>query len=219
MRRAILVGACALLWLPGIVNARDIMSEMVPSQTSAPDNEGRGNMITITKRELYSGSMWQLNFVNHAFGIVINNLIVNRGCKSQESQSFPLNLKFGDSGLLAHYLCEPIQVEIDTNLGNQIYVWDALTQDGVSARRSFGPAGWMVEVTGRVSKVVVKDVAINQGSCRATPIRAYEKAYDDGVLLFGQRVRVMASCAPTKIAVTTDEGVATFYYLDNPPSP
>ncbi|NTI03472.1 hypothetical protein G6K88_15725 [Agrobacterium rhizogenes] len=180
---------------------------------SAPQSFSE-DLVALTKSPADNDTtFWQLDLTGKADDLVINHVTVNRGCQSQESVPMPISVPFGKSGTFAHYPCDPIEVTIGTNLGDQTFSWDAFTQGGMSIQKFNHLDGtWYFAITNRTDNLKINSVLVNRGNCPGvTKLQTLETPKKDGSLLFGQRyLATTFQCHPLEVTVVTDDGPQTF---------
>ncbi|MGY5811904.1 hypothetical protein ACXHXG_29900 [Rhizobium sp. LEGMi198b] len=182
--------------------------------TIAPAASDEPDLVTIDKRPMdRQNLLWELDLTIRTDGLVINSVDVNRGyCPSQEKIPMPVSVSFGQTGAFAHYMCDPIEVQVNTNKGAQTFTWDAYTQGGMSVAKN-QDGSWFVTITNRLNSLKIKDVVFNRGNCPgASPIGTFEKRDPNGSLSFGQRAIYMMGCNPIQVDVTTNLGTETFTF-------
>lgn len=174
------------------------------------------DMVSIDKKvEGNPAYVWELDMTVRSEDLVINSIVVNRGeCQPQEQLQFPVTVNFGQTGSIAHYLCDPIEVRVDTNKGIQSLTWDDVTQAGVSVTKTIaGQAVTFVTVTSRLNSLKIDDVSINRGQCGADSTSVVSRPHNkDGTMHFGDRYVMLASCNPIEVSVTTDSGTGLFSF-------
>ncbi|WP_104823107.1 hypothetical protein [Rhizobium sp. NXC24] len=180
---------------------------------SAPQSYSE-DLVTLTKSPADNDTtFWQLDLTGKVDDLVINQVTVNRGCRSQESIPMPINVPFGKSGTFAHYPCDPIEVTIDTNHGEETFSWDAFTQGGISIQKFNHLDGtWFFAITNRTASLKINSVVVNRGNCPGvTKLQTFETPESNGSLAFGQRyLATTFLCNPIEVTVITDAGTQTF---------
>ena len=83
------------------------------------------NAVSIEKSDQYGNGFWQLVFTSHTYSLTIKSVVVNRGnCKNEDMRGrLPQVLKFGQR-YISMALCNPLEVEVTTELGSSTFTWN-----------------------------------------------------------------------------------------------
>lgn len=170
--------------------------------------------LEVIKKDYGAGMAYEIELVNRGDNIRIETVEVNRGCDTPAQFREPRTVKFGERVNLGMVRCDPIEVTMTTDLGNQLFQWDAFTDAGVSVSiEAYMLPLWKVYVTNRKDYLEIKKVTINRGNCqRNTSVADYTSIAKNGLMNFGGRLLFVANCEPIEIEVTTSEGVGTFLF-------
>lgn len=158
--------------------------------------------------------LYEIELFNRGDNIRIETVEVNRGCDTPFQFREPRTVKFGERVNLGAVRCDPIEVTMTTDLGNQIFQWDDFMDAGVSVsiQADMLPL-WKVYVTSRADHLNIKDVTINRGNCQfVKSIADHTSVAKNGLMRFGGRQLYLANCEPIEVEVTTNEGVGTFSF-------
>ena len=106
-----------------------------------------------------------------------------------------------------NYMCDPIEVTVITDHGNQTVTWSEFIQDGVSVSKEplHYPYSFHLAVTSHEDNLAVKNVVVNRGNCHFSDGEHLPQA-----LKFGDRYVRLVFCNPLEVQIATDQGQATF---------
>jgi hypothetical protein len=191
----------------GLLFALILSARATPGLAEAP--------LSLSKTAISPGGIWQVWATAVADGVRIGGVVVNGGrCRPSLAQSAEVaaHAALGQSErrLLGQYLCDPIDVEVATDLGDLTLRLDdesvqgplaALKSDAIEPGHIWELRFAMHAEVGRIDSVVV-----NEGACapHAPPSLPRELTYGETLGDF------VYFCEPAEASVATDRGAFTF---------
>lgn len=154
---------------------------------------------------------WSLVLTSHVDNLVVQNIVTNHGfCQPQTPIALPQGFKFGESHLVAYFLCLPIDIRLTTNQGPQEDQISSAVDAGVSVDKTFDGSLHEIVVTAHEDRLKVKKIVMNHGNCPFIVTASPDHDGPQGTLSFGQRELLIPECDPVAVQVTTDLGVGIF---------
>ena len=173
----------------------------------------KADPVSVTKSDVqFPGIAWELRVTARADKVTIKNVVVNRGCKTQQVEQLPQTLRFGNA-YSRYYLCDPIEVQVYTDQGDSSFTWGEVTSDPVSVMTSsyLNPGFmWQLVVTNRSDSLTIKNIVVNRGNCVAQNAQLLPV----GPMKFGQKFQLILMCKPIEAQVLTDQGSPTFSFRE-----
>jgi hypothetical protein len=103
---------------------------VLPPIAARADDQVNKNIVSISKYvevEQWGGRTWRLSIQSRSDLVTITRVAVNRGnCEfivEPNVWRFPVTLRFGQT-MSGFCLCNPIEVDINTTVGDEAFSWD-----------------------------------------------------------------------------------------------